>query len=146
MKLGWMAVSGPAALVAEALSKLELICDTYLSVAAPVQVAAASLIEAGAAIRAAIHARVMTNLQKCRELVVTQSQITMLEPDAGWCVVLQVPATDSEEHMVLRLLEEQHVLVHPGYFFDFPNEAFLVLSLLPAPDVFADGVSRVIRG
>ena len=145
MKLGWMAVSGPDALVAEALSKLELICDTYLSVATPVQVAAASLIEAGAAIRGAIQARVTTNLQKCRELVATQPHITMLEPDAGWCVVLQVPATESEEHMVLRLLEEQHVLVHPGYFFDFPNEAFLVLSLLPEPDVFADGVSRVIR-
>ena len=146
MKLGWMAVSGPDALVGEAIAKLELICDTYLSVATPVQVAAASLIEAGARIRAAIQSRVMTNLTKCRELIATRPDVTMLEPDAGWCVVLQVPATESEEHMVLRLLEEQHVLVHPGYFFDFPKEAFLVLSLLPAPDVFADGVSRVLRG
>ena len=145
MKLGWMAVSGPDHLVAEALSKLELICDTYLSVATPVQVAAASLIEAGAAIRAAIQSRVMTNLAKCRELIATRLDMTLLEPDAGWCVVLQVPATESEDHMVLRLLEEQHVLVHPGYFFDFPKEAFLVLSLLPPPDVFADGVARVIR-
>jgi alanine-synthesizing transaminase len=146
MKLGWMAVSGPDALVTEAIAKLELICDTYLSVATPVQVAAASLIQAGASIRAAIQARVTANLAKCRELVATTPHVTMLEPDAGWCVVLQVPATESEEHMVLRLLEEQHVLVHPGYFFDFPKEAFLVLSLLPAPDVFADGVARVIRG
>ena len=146
MKLGWMAVSGPDALVGEAIAKLELICDTYLSVATPVQVAAASLIEAGARIRAAIQSRVMTNLAKCRELIATRPDVTMLEPDAGWCVVLQVPATESEEHMVLRLLEEQHVLVHPGYFFDFPKEAFLVLSLLPAPDVFADGVARVLRG
>jgi aspartate/methionine/tyrosine aminotransferase len=146
MKLGWMAVSGPDALVSEAIAKLELICDTYLSVATPVQVAAASLIEAGAKIRASIQARVMTNLSKCRELIATRPDMTLLEPDAGWCVVLQVPATESEEHMVLRLLEEQHVLVHPGYFFDFPKEAFLVLSLLPPPDVFADGVARVIRG
>ena len=145
MKLGWMAVSGPDALVSEAIAKLELICDTYLSVATPVQVAAASLIEAGAAIRAAIQSRVMTNLAKCRELIAKRPDMTLLEPDAGWCVVLQVPATESEEHMVLRLLEEQHVLVHPGYFFDFPKEAFLVLSLLPPPDVFADGVARVIR-
>ncbi|MEI6245815.1 MAG: pyridoxal phosphate-dependent aminotransferase, partial [Acidobacteriota bacterium] len=129
-----------------ALSRIELICDTYLSVATPVQVAAGSLIEAGANIRAAIQARVMTNLAKCRELIATRPDVTMLEPEAGWCVVLQVPATESEEHMVLRLLEEQHVLVHPGYFFDFPKEAFLVLSLLPRPDVFADGVARVIRG
>jgi len=146
MKLGWIAVSGPDRLVAEALSKLELICDTYLNVATPVQVAAASLIEAGASIRAEIRARVSTNLATCRALAATRADITMLEPDAGWCVVLQVPATESEEHMVLRLLEARHVLVHPGYFFDFPTEAFLVLSLLPAPDVFAEGVSRVIRG
>ena len=146
MKLGWFGVEGPEHLVQQALLRIELICDTYLSVATPVQVAAASLIEAGAKIRAAIQARVMTNLAKCRELIATRPDVTMLEPDAGWCVVLQVPATESEEHMVLRLLEEQHVLVHPGYFFDFPKEAFLVLSLLPLPDVFADGVARVIRG
>lgn len=146
MKLGWIAVSGPDALVQDALAKLELICDTYLSVSTPVQVAAASLIEAGASIRAAIQARVMANLATCRDLVATRQDVTMFEPDAGWCVVLQVPATESEEHLVLRLLEDHHVLVHPGYFFDFPTEAFLVLSLLPAADVFAEGVSRVIRG
>ena len=60
-------------------------------------------------------------------------------------MVLQVPATESEEQLVLRLLEREHVLVHPGYFFDFPKEAFLVLSLLPEPHVFADGLSRVLR-
>jgi aspartate/methionine/tyrosine aminotransferase len=144
VKLGWMAVSGPDALVTAALAKLELIADTYLSVATPVQVAAASLIEGGAVVRAAIQARVTTNLARCRELIAARPDVTLLEPDAGWCVVLQVPATESEEHIVMRLLEQQHVLVHPGYFFDFPKEAFLVLSLLPPPDVFADGLARVL--
>ena len=143
MKLGWIAVSGPDALVHEAIAKLELIGDTYLSVSTPVQVAAPALIDAGAVIRAAIQARVAANLARCRELVVARPDITMLEPEAGWCVVLQMPATESEEHMVLRLLEQRHVLVHPGYFFDFPKEAFLVLSLLPPAGVFAEGVARV---
>ena len=145
MKLGWMAVAGPDVLVHDAIARLELICDTYLSVATPVQVAAAELIAAGASIRAGIQARVLTNLAQCRALVATRPDVSLLEPDAGWCVVLQVPATESEEHLVLRLLDEQHVLVHPGYFFDFPNEAFLVLSLLPEPEIFADGLARVLR-
>lgn len=145
MKLGWMAVSGPEALVAESVAKLELICDTYLSVATPVQVAARELIAAGGAIREAIQTRVRTNLEACRAIVATRPDMSVLEPEAGWCVVLQVPATESEERLVLRLLESQHVLVHPGYFFDFAKEAFLVLSLLPDPRQFAEGLSRIVR-
>ncbi len=144
VKLGWIAVDGPDALVAEALERLELICDTYLSVSTPVQVAAASLIEGGAAVRAAILDRITKNLATLRALVAASHDVTVLEPEAGWSVVLKVPATESEEQMVLRLLIERGVLVHPGYFFDFPHEAFLVLSLLPEESVFADGVSRVL--
>ena len=144
MKLGWMAITGPDALVADALHAIELITDTYLSVSTPVQVAATSLITNGADVRASIHARVRENLAQCRALVAGQPAVTMLEPDAGWTVVLRVPATESEELRVLRLLEQAHVLVHPGYFFDFATEAYLVLSLLPAPAVFADGVARVL--
>lgn len=146
MKLGWMAVSGPDDAVREALEKIELISDTYLSVSTPVQVAASSLIAAGAAVRAAIQSRIADNLAQCRALAARRPEMTMLEPQAGWCVVLQVPATEPEEALVLRLLEERHVLVHPGYFFDFASEAFLVLSLLPPPEVFAEGVSRVLGG
>lgn len=144
VKLGWIVVDGPDALVAEALGRLELICDTYLSVSTPVQVAAASLIEGGAAVRAAILDRITKNLATLRTLVAASHDVTVLEPDAGWSVVLKVPATESEEQMVLRLLTERGVLVHPGYFFDFAHEAFLVLSLLPEESVFADGVSRVL--
>lgn len=144
VKLGWIAVDGPDALVSEALERLELICDTYLSVSTPVQVAAASLIEGGAAVRAAILDRITKNLATLRTLVAASHDVTLLEPEAGWSVVLKVPATESEEQMVLRLLTERGVLVHPGYFFDFAHEAFLVLSLLPEESVFADGISRVL--
>ena len=58
--------------------------------------------------------------------------------------MLQVPATEPEEALVMRLLEEDHVRVHPGYFFDFPREAYLVVSLLPAPRVFATAIDRVL--
>jgi len=144
VKLGWMAVDGPEALVGAALERLELICDTYLSVATPVQVAAASLIEGGAAVRAAILRRIGANLATLRTLVAAHPDVTLLEPDAGWSVVIQIPAVEPEEQTVLRLLTERGVLVHPGYFFDFAREAFLVLSLLPEEAVFAEGAKRVL--
>lgn len=146
MKLGWMAVGGPDALATDAINRLELICDTYLSVSTPVQIGASALIEGGARVRDYITERVLSNLATCREMARRRSDITMLEPEGGWCVVLQVPATESEEQLVLRLLEQHHVLVHPGYFFDFPKEAFLILSLLPPTEVFADGVERILKG
>jgi alanine-synthesizing transaminase len=144
VKLGWMLIDGPEALISSALERLELICDTYLSVATPVQVAAASLIEGGAAVRAAILDRIRKNLSTLRTLAAEHPEITLLEPEAGWSVVIQIPATEPEEQTVLRLLTERRVLVHPGYFFDFEREAFLVLSLLPEESTFAEGARRVL--
>lgn len=144
VKLGWIGVDGPDAVVAEALERLELISDTYLSVSTPVQVAAASLIEGGAEVRSAILARIRRNLTTLRQLVAGHPDVTLLEPEAGWSAVIQVPAVEPEEQLVMRLLNDRHVLVHPGYFFDFSREAYLVLSLLPEEDVFAEGVTRVL--
>jgi aspartate/methionine/tyrosine aminotransferase len=67
-----------------------------------------------------------------------------LHEDGGWYGVLRVPAIMAEEDLVLALLAEDGVLVHPGYFFDFPSESFLVVSLLPPSEVFAEGLSRVL--
>jgi alanine-synthesizing transaminase len=144
VKLGWIAVGGPDAPAVESLQRLDLICDTYLSVSTPVQAAAPALIRAGATIRAAIQARVMRNLAALREKLRARPELTLVEPEAGWSAVWQVPAIESEESLVLRLLTASQVLVHPGYFFDFPREAFLVTSLLPVPQVFDDGVDRVL--
>lgn len=144
VKLGWMAVGGPDALVAEALERLDLIADTYLSVATPVQVAAPSLIEGGAVVRAAVLERIRGNLAALRLLTAARPDVTLVSPEAGWSAMLRVPATESEDVIVLRLLNERGVLVHPGYFFDLAHEAFLIVSLLPEPAVFAEGISRVL--
>lgn len=144
VKLGWMAVGGPDALVAESLARLEVICDTYLSVSTPVQRAAPALIAAGATARAAIQGRVARNLAALRGRLRTAPALSLGEPEAGWSAIVQVPAVESEESLVLRLVTESRVLVHPGYFFDFAREAFLVTSLLPAPDAFDEGVARVV--
>ena len=143
-KLGWMAVSGPDALVADALERLELVCDTYLAVSTPVQLAAAELLERGAAVRAQIASRVAANYRALQAAVSGTPSCRVLRSDGGWYAVLQVPSLESEEDLVLRLLADG-VLTHPGYFFDFPRESFLIVSLLPPETSFADGISRVLR-
>ena len=145
VKLGWFAVAGPDRLVSQALARLEIICDTYLSVSTPVQVAAGSLIESGVHAREAIVERVRRNHARLAVAVSTTPSIQLLHADAGWAAVLRVPATRAEEEMVMDLLVRDSVLVHPGYFFDFEHEAFLVVSLLPPTDIFDEGVGRLVN-
>ena len=144
VKLGWIALDGPPDLVAQALDRLELIADTYLSVSTPVQIAARSLLRGGEAVRDAILARIRGNDAHLRRAAAASSAIDVLPADGGWSAVLRVPATRSEEALVLELLERDTVVTHPGYFFDFPHEAFLVISLLPEPGDFARGVQRIL--
>jgi len=145
VKLGWIVVDGPEALVRTALDRLELICDTYLSVSTPVQHAAAALLTAGAEIRGRILDRIRTNERVLRRSSVAYPSIEILPCEAGWSAVLRVPSTRSEEDLAIDLLETAGVVVHPGFFFDFAHETFLVVSLLPEPDVFAEGVRRVME-
>ena len=137
LKLGWIATGGPASLVEDALDRLETICDAYLSVSTPVQVAARDLLTAGGAVRDQIQQRVRGNWTQLTALASANPACAVLPVEAGWYAVVQVPALASEDRMVLDLLERTGVLVHPGYFFDFEREAFLVISLLPEPAVFA---------
>ena len=136
VKLAWIAASGPDSLVANALERLEIICDAYLSVSTPVQVAARDLLSSGAAVREQIQQRVRRNLADLKELASAYPACAVMPVEAGWYAVVQVPALASEDTIALDLLESTGVLVHPGYFFDFEREAFLVLSLLPETDVF----------
>jgi aspartate/methionine/tyrosine aminotransferase len=144
VKLAWIAASGPDGLVAAALDRLDVIADMYLSVSTPVQWAARSLLAAGTSARAAILARLAANLTTLRAESARHPAVTLLEPEGGWSAVLRVPATRPEEALVTALVRDALVIVHPGYFFDFPSEAFLVVSLLPEPGVFAEGVRRVM--
>lgn len=145
LKLGWILVDGPDALVDEALSRLELIADTYLSVSTPVQVAAPALIESAAVVRERIQSRVRANFESVRDAFGPHPAVEVLRTDGGWAAVVRVPARLPEEDMVLALLDRFDTLVHPGFFFDFPHEAFLVVSLLPAPEVFEQGIARLVE-
>jgi len=134
MKLGWILTNN-----AEAHERLELIADTYLSVGTPVQYALPALLAARHPIQTQIHIRTGANLSAL------QNRFSPRAVEGGWYAVLQVPRTLSEEEWVLTLLEEENVLVQPGYFYDFASEAFLILSLLTPPDIFDEGLDRLHR-
>ena len=144
VKLGWMALAGAEALIGGALERLELICDTYLSVSTPVQAAAAELIACGEGIRKQIQTRVASNYRVLSEHVEAVPACTLLVADGGWYAVVQVPSIGSEEDLVVSLVDDG-VVVHPGYFFDFPRESYVVVSLLTPEQDFAAGVTTVLR-
>jgi aspartate/methionine/tyrosine aminotransferase len=145
VKLGWIVVDGPPVERARALTALEIVADTFLSVGTPIQIAAPALLQGGESIRRQIRSRLARNLARARDIVQRHSSCTALPVEGGWTLVVRVPATRPEEALVVDLLERERILVHPGYFFDFPHEAFIVVSLLPPEDAFAEMFERTLR-
>lgn len=141
MKLGWIVVAGAPARVAQALERLELIADTYLSVSAPVQHAAAALL--GGPTQAAIAARVRANLAALRAAV-AGTAVEVPRVEGGWYALLRLPAVRDDEAWALRFLREAGVLVQPGWFYDLEGGPYVVVSLLPPEGDFAAGVEALL--
>ena len=144
MKLGWIVSSGPADLVEAALQRLEVIADTYLSVGTVVQWALLELLERRHGIQRQILARVAENLEGLDARLAKQSLCSRLEVEAGWSVIVRVPNVRTDEEWAVELLEKDGVLVHPGHFFNFATEGYLVASLLLPPEVFEEGMARLL--
>ena len=145
LKLAWLVAGGPSVVCAAALAGLELIADSFLSVATPVQIATPTLLECGADVRAQIHQRVRDNLGVLRELARPFPACQILKVEGGWSAVIRVPATRTEDQLILGLLDAEGIVVHPGYFFDFVREAFVVMSLLPPTETLREGALRLLR-
>ena len=143
MKLGWIACGGDDARAAQAMARLEIVLDAYLSVGAPVQHALPELLRAGAVTADAIRARTRSNLAAVRAAALGAPSSTVLDVEGGWYAVLRVPETKSDEEWALQLVEEDGVYVHPGYFFDMANGAHLVVSLLTPEDELHEGMARI---
>jgi len=143
-KLGWIRIGGPAALRRRAVDALELVADSYLSLATPVQRALPGVLALLPRIQSAIHGRLRGNLDALRTALAGSGNVELLAPEGGWSAVLRVSYPLPDEELALLLLERAGVLVQPGYFFDFASEDFLVLSLLPEPGRFAEGVKRLV--
>ncbi len=148
MKLAWIAVGGPSDDAEQVLGRLEVIADTYLSVGTPVQRALPDLMALRPGIQTMVRDRIAGNLAQLLGRTGAAggaSVCTVRPPEGGWSAIREVPRTRSEEDWALRLLVDDGVLVHPGYFFDFPGEGRLVVSLLPQPTAFQEGIARLLR-
>jgi alanine-synthesizing transaminase len=144
LKLGWIAFGGPETRLDPLIPAYEIVADTYLSVSTPVQLALPSLLSRGADVRRQIQERTARNLAALRAAAAAAPAVTVLVCEGGWSAIVQVPSYCSEESLVLTLLTDDHVLVHPGFFFDMEREAFLVVSLLVEPEAFDRAVPRVL--
>ncbi len=145
MKVAWIAGHGPKEGLDEAMSRLEIIADTFLSMNAPMQSALPGMLAARHTVQAQIIERVRANLEELDRQLEKQKLISRLVVEAGWYVVLRVPALGSTEAAAVRLLETEQVLVHPGDFYGFTGEGWLVVSLLPPGQIFQEGIARLIR-
>ena len=145
MKMAWLVANGPATLKTQAIEKLEIIADTYLSPNAPVQLAVPSFLEQRGGFQKQLMTRVRRNLEELDRQLAAQKNCSRLQVEGGWYVVLRVPATRSDEELTLILLESRDVYVHPGHFFDFPTDGYLILSLIAGEDEFAEGVHRIVE-
>ncbi len=144
MKAAWLIASGPQQWKSEAVARLEVIADTYLSVNAPVQLAIPRFLEQRHAFQQQVISRVRRNLAELDRQLAMQKVCSRLTVEGGWCVVLRVPATRSDEDLAIELLTTQGVSVHPGHFYEFASDGYLVVSLLTPERAFAEGTSRVL--
>jgi alanine-synthesizing transaminase len=145
MKVAWMVVSGPAEQSREGRARLEVIADTYLSVSAPVQIATPVLLDLRKEIQPLLLDRTRANLMELDQQLARQKACTRLEVEGGWYAVLRVPVTQSDEELAIDLLRKVSVLVHPGHFYDFPSNGYLVLSLITPASVFREAVERILQ-
>ena len=144
MKIAWVATTGPQDSTRDARARLEVIADTYLSMNAPLQLAAPVLLDQRKNLQPLLLDRIRHNLQELDHQLSRQKTCERLRLDGGWYAILRVPALQSDEDLAIDLLSKVAVLVHPGHFYDFPKDGYLVLSLITPTDGFREGVKRVL--
>jgi alanine-synthesizing transaminase len=145
MKLAWIVRSGPGDVVSLAMARLEVVADTYLSMSAPIQLAARVFLEQRHSIQPLLLDRVRANLGKLDLTLATQKTCRRLDVEGGWYAVLRVPVTQSDEDLAIEILRRLSVLVHPGHFYDFSSDGYLIVSLITPPEDFRDGITRVLQ-
>lgn len=142
MKVAWIATSGPAELKARALARLEVIADTYLSMNAPIQLAAPAMLAERLYIQSQLLRRIEQNLLALDARLKSATSCTRLTVEGGWYVILRVPAVVSDESLVVSLLQSAGVLLQPGHFYNFQRDGYLIASLITPPTEFAAGIDR----
>jgi alanine-synthesizing transaminase len=145
MKVAWLIASGPESLKIQAISRLEMIADTYLSMNAPVQLALTALLDQRHSFREQWLQRAQTNLTRLDELLASKVICSRLQLEGGWYAVLKTPLTATSEDLAVKLLETRGVYVHPGNFYEFPSSGYLIISLITPPDEFSSGITSLLE-
>jgi len=138
-------VSGPEAVVQTAIDRMDIIADTYLSPSTPVQLALPRLLSLRHALQAQLQQRICANLSALDGMLRESKSLTRLDREGGWYAILRVPVTGTDDDLTVALLDRCSVLVHPGHFFNFTREGFLVLSLITHKDKFREGGQRLLE-
>lgn len=144
MKVAWIVTSGPATEVEAAQSRLEVIADTYLSMNAPIQWATPMLLDQRKTIQQQLLSRVLANLKELDRQLAAQKSCQRLDVEGGWYAAVRIPVMQTDEELAVALLRDKSVLVHPGHFYDFSSDGYLILSLITREDEFAEGIKRLL--
>jgi alanine-synthesizing transaminase len=145
MKLAWIVTGGTDEQVSAALARLEVIADTYLSMNAPIQLAAPALLEQRHSVQPLVLDRVRANLSELDRGLAKHKTCRRLDVEGGWYAVLRVPVTQSDEDLAIEILRKHSVLVHPGHFYDFPSDGYLIVSLITPVQDFRKGIAKVLE-
>jgi aspartate/methionine/tyrosine aminotransferase len=145
MKLAWIAVNGPNELQRDAHARLEIIADTYLSVNAPIQHALPELLAQRNHIQPQLLKRARSNLRFLDEYLQSAKAVQRLRVEGGWYAVLRVPAKESDEDLAIALIDRAGVIVHPGHFYDFLQDGYLVVSLITPEVEFQNGIASILK-
>ena len=145
MKAAWVVVSGPEFMKTQALARMEIIADTYLSMNTPVQLALGQFLGQREGFQKQLLTRVRRNLAELDRQLAGHVGCTRLQLEGGWYAVLRVPAMRSDEDLALELLTTNGVYIHPGHFYDFPAEDYLVASLTVPEREFAEGMGCLLK-
>jgi alanine-synthesizing transaminase len=144
MKFAWLAATGPNAVVRDASTRLEIIADTFLSMNTPIQLAASVLLDQRKTIQPLLLDRLRVNLAELDRQLQYHPSCARLQIEGGWYAILRVPALETDEQLAIRVLRQSHVSIHPGHFYDFPEDGHLILSLITEPSIFREGLSRLL--
>lgn len=145
MKVAWVATTGPAALAPLALDRLEIVADTYLSLNSPTQWAFPGLLAQRRSLQPQLLQRIRENWGHLKSLVSGKTSCEVPDTEGGWYAVLRIPGDRSDEDLAIELLKSAHVLVHPGHFYDFPSNGFVVVSLITPRHDFQEGLSHLLQ-
>ncbi len=144
MKAAWLVASGPAAIKKQALDRIEIIADTYLSMNAPVQLALPVLLQQRHGFQKQVLTRVRRNVGDLDRQLMLRKTCSRLEIEGGWYAVVRVPVTRSDDDLAVDLLTKKGIYVHPGHFYDFAKDGYLIVSLILPEREFAEGCRQML--